>query len=273
MEIVLKGPACITVSQGTMYAAIKGTQLEGDVGDLLVLIKSDYPTTVVANNVWSVISTAPSGYFTSLTSDWITETSCNVSKNGVFTLRFFRGPGYRYDPMASKSSKSQTCSADSSGLGEWRRADLVDAFKPRLGTTVVIQPEIVSSSSSSNGGYSEGDQMAIYHKGSSEQLLPTFHYARIDKNADVITITNKDLTQVSIGEKNMNYDILAYGDGQIAGLAIKTILAYHPFEAPFQLTNPPNSVEYVPWVLGCDVSNSVKLGMAANGKFYYICTV
>ncbi|KAG0360681.1 hypothetical protein BG005_010147 [Podila minutissima] len=272
MEIILKGPACIAVDQGIMYAAIKGTQLGGDVGDLLVLIKSEYPTTVVANNIWSVISTAPEGYFSSHDSDWITQTSCNVDKNGVFTLRFFRGPGYRYDPTAAKSSKTQTCSSDSSGLGEWRRADLVGPYKPELGVAVVIQPEIARSSSN-NGGYSEGDQMAIYYKSSSEQLLPTFHYVRIDKNADVTTITDKDLSQVSIGEKNMNYDILEYGDGHIAGRTIKTTLAYHPFEAPFPLTSPPNSTVYVPWVLGCDAPGSVKLGMAAKGKFYYICEV
>lgn len=81
----------------------------------------------------------------------------------------------------------------------------------------------------------------------------------------------------------MNYDILEYGDGhmysvfssrnQSAGRTIKTTLAYHPFEAPFPLTSPPNSTVYVPWVLGCDAPGSVKLGMAAKGKFYYICEV
>jgi hypothetical protein len=197
MEILPNGPACIAVDQGTMYAVIKGTQLGGDVGDLLILIKSEYPTAAVAYNIWSVISTAPARYFSPLTSNWITETSCNVDKNGVFTLRFFNGSGYRYDPTAPKLSKTQTCSSDSNNLGEWRRTDLVDPIEPGLGRAVVIQPEIASSSSN-NGGYSEGDQMAIYQQGFSQKLPPTFRYARIDKNAYVNTITGKDLNQVSI---------------------------------------------------------------------------
>lgn len=199
MEILLKDFACIAVDQGTMYAVIKGTQLGGDVADLLVLIKSEYPTIAVAHNIWSVISTAPARYFSSATNDWIADTSCFVDKNGVFTLRFVDGSGYRYDPTAPKSSKTQTCSSGSSNLGEWRRADLVNPIEPGVGKAFpfIIQPEIVSSSSN-NGGYSEGDQMAIYQRGFSQDLPPTFRYARIDKNAYVNTITGKDLSQVSI---------------------------------------------------------------------------
>ncbi|KAG0013594.1 hypothetical protein BGZ81_000929 [Podila clonocystis] len=284
MDIILEGAACIAVNQGTMYAAIKGTQLGGDVGDILVLIKSEYPTTVVANNIWSAISTAPAGYF-SLNSDMITNTSCNVDKSGVFTLRFFNGSGYRYDPTAPKSSKTQTCSSDGNRFGEWKKADLVNPIEPGLVKPVFIQPEIVSSSSN-NGGYNEGDQIAIYQKGFSQELPATFLYGRIDKDAYVSTITGKDLSQVSIGEKDMRLDSLAYGDGQMysvfssraqisaqTGFAINTTLAYYPFEAPFQLTSPPNSAVYVPWIVDCDASDPFYLSMAAKGKFYYICTV
>lgn len=61
--------------------------------------------------------------------------------------------------------------------------------------------------------------------------------------------------------------------GQSPVFLFNTTLAYYPFEAPFQLTSPPNSAVYVPWVLGCDVFDSFSIGMAAKGKFYYICAV
>lgn len=125
MAIRLDGPACVAVNQDSMYVVnLMGYQSNDQSKPLLALIKTEYPTTATGNNTWSVVSTTPQSFFVPDTKG-ILYITCDVDNNGVVTLRYENGAGYIYDPLAPKSSKTQTCSSASNGLGEWRRADLV----------------------------------------------------------------------------------------------------------------------------------------------------
>lgn len=197
MDITLSGTACIAVNQGIMYALVQGSQSGAYGGALLVLIKSEYPTITGQNNAWSAISTSsiPVGFFGAEDVVSMSNVSCNVDKNGVFTYRNMEGTvGYRYIPTAPQKPKTRTCSADGNGLGEWTRIVLVNPVEFQKSIPLIIQPEIKSPDSNS-GGYSEEDEMAIYNLGWSDQLPSAIRYARIDKNASITKITSSDISQ------------------------------------------------------------------------------
>lgn len=200
MDIILIGPSCIAVSQGTMYALVSGFHSGGDGGVLLVLMKSEYPTTTVANNTWSVISTSPppAGFFDPYDFVVISNVGCSVDKNGVFTYRNLQGTvGYRYDPRVPKLSKTRTCSSDANGLGEWKRLVLVNPVEFKYRIPLIIQPEIESPGRNS-GGYNEEDEMAIYDLGWSDQAPTAIRYARINKDLFINKITISDISQFSL---------------------------------------------------------------------------
>ncbi|KAG0013595.1 hypothetical protein BGZ81_000930 [Podila clonocystis] len=139
MEIT-GSPNCMAVSQGVVYAAVTGFQPDGGDGTLLTLIKTVHPATANGNNTWSVISVTPSGYFGR---NGLVD--CDVDKNGVFTMRLNNGAGYRYDPLASKVPRAQTCSSNGNGLGEWKRMDLIGPDEVNSWRRLILQPEVIPS--------------------------------------------------------------------------------------------------------------------------------
>lgn len=217
MAIQLKGPACIAVSQDSMYAVIEGSYPLGGDNSLLTLVKTEYPTAAAGNNTWTVVSTMPA--ITFWTEDYnvfgqVNEAVCIVHKNGVFTFRLSDGGGLHYDPMAPKTPQYQTCSSGSSGLGEWILSDLVDpnGFPgwPRL----YIRPEIVGSDNDSNGGYSDGDEMVIYRPPLNVQGPPTLWFARIKKEALLANITSDDLSPpVMLVSTHCSFNTKPFVDG------------------------------------------------------------
>ncbi|KAF9388888.1 hypothetical protein CPC16_006206 [Podila verticillata] len=282
MSILLSGTPCIAVSQGIMYALVQGSQ-SGYNGVLFVLIKSEYPTTTFAYNAWSVISTfpIPVGFFGPESVVSTNNLSCSVDKNGMFTYRNIEGTvGYRYSPTAPKKPNSRTCSSDSNGLGEWTRIVLVNPVEYQKLIPLIIQPEIESPGNNS-GGYNEGDEMAIYNLGWSDQLPSAIRYARIDNNADITNITSSDISQTVLGDNTTYIHTLAYADGQMYAILVpngddavsNTTLTYFPFEAPYNLTSPPTSAVSVPWDKSCGTQGKFHLAMATKGKFYYLCAV
>ncbi|KAF9391495.1 hypothetical protein CPB97_006413 [Podila verticillata] len=290
MAIQLKGPACIAVSQDSMYAVIEGSYPLGGDNSLLTLVKTEYPTAAAGNNTWTVVSTMPA--ITFWTEDYnvfgqVNEAVCIVHKNGVFTFRLSDGGGLHYDPMAPKTPQYQTCSSGSSGLGEWILSDLVDpnGFPgwPRL----YIRPEIVGSDNDSNGGYSDGDEMVIYRPPLNVQGPPTLWFARIKKEALLANITSDDLSPpVMLSEKNATIEVIEYGDSQIFSVlafepkiplvgtnqtTYNKTLMYFPLQAPFHLTSPPTAAVSVPWNVDCGLLD-VSVAAVAKARFYYVCS-
>ncbi|KAG0333629.1 hypothetical protein BG000_009007 [Podila horticola] len=289
MAIRLSGPACFAVSQGVVYAVVDGYQDEDHSEQLRALVKSEYPTTSLENNIWFTIGTTPSNHFSWDTytyySGSLTDAVCNVDRNGAFTLRYQSGPGYRYDPMTPKIPHARTCNSAGNGLGEWIRTDLVDPKEAKKWQKLFVQTENIASINTDDGGHSGGDEIVIYY--SSQEGRPAIHYARLDKRAYVNKITSNDLTHISLSEKNATIENLEYGDGQmysVLGIAApipvpgtdrvaNKTLTYFPFESPFDLTSSPASVTTIPWEVKCNWSSVFVLTLAAKNKFYYICSV
>ncbi|KAG0094775.1 hypothetical protein BGZ93_006785 [Podila epicladia] len=242
MAINLQHLDCMAVSQDVVYAAFKGYQTGKD---LLTLIKTEYPINSTGNITWSVVSTTPINYF-----GRIGEMKCDVDKDHIFIMWLPDGIGYRYEPLALKAPRAQTCSSDSNGLGEWTRMDLVDPYEVKSWRRLIIQPEVIPSfNNKSSNRQDEGDEMR---------------------------------------ENRATFEILQYGNGQIYSLlasgpsiavpiANRTIynktLVYFPFEAPFQLTSPPTSAVSVPWNVNCNGRIDVSMAVVIKGKFYFVCTV
>ncbi|KAF9390111.1 hypothetical protein CPB97_009913 [Podila verticillata] len=163
MAVQLKGTVCMAVNQDSMYVVIEGSQSPGGGDGLLTLIKAEHPTMDAGNNTWTVVSTMPAR---SVWDDYdvfpeIRSASCSLDKTGVFTLRLLDGSGLRYDPMAKKTPQYQTCSSDSNGLGEWRRAFLVTPTEEFIFKKYVIRPEIVVADNGNSGFYNYGDEVVI----------------------------------------------------------------------------------------------------------------
>ncbi|KAG0360682.1 hypothetical protein BG005_010148 [Podila minutissima] len=244
MAIQLLRPDCMAVSQGVLHAAFEGHQ-SGGGRTLLTLIKTEHPINSAGNNTWSVISATPAEYF-----GRISEMECDVDKNGIFTMRLPDGIGYRYEPLAPKAPRAQTCSSDSNGLGEWKRVDLVDPYEVKSWRRLILQPEVMPSvNNKSNSGQGEGDEMH---------------------------------------ESRATIEILQYGDGQMFSLlasgpsiavpntdrtTYNKTLVYFPFEVPFHLTSPPTSAVSVPWNANCNGRIDFSVAVVTKGKFYYVCTV
>ncbi|KAG0032453.1 hypothetical protein BGZ82_006517 [Podila clonocystis] len=127
MSIDVVNTACIAVNQDSMYAIVEGYHSFGQE-KLLALVKAENPNTV-RNNSWTVVSTNPASYighnfdfyrdgtFADLE---LVDKTCDVDRNGVVTLRFSSGTGFRYIPWAPKVPQAQTCTSASNGLGEWK---------------------------------------------------------------------------------------------------------------------------------------------------------
>lgn len=195
MAIQLLRPDCMAVSQGVLHAAFEGHQ-SGGGRTLLTLIKTEHPINSAGNNTWSVISATPAEYF-----GRISEMECDVDKNGIFTMRLPDGIGYRYEPLAPKAPRAQTCSSDSNGLGEWKRVDLVDPYEVKSWRRLILQPEVMPSvNNKSNSGQGEGDEMVIYYPYQflGEHALPIIQYAWINKKAPLNNLTNNDITHTSL---------------------------------------------------------------------------
>ncbi|KFH65617.1 hypothetical protein MVEG_09093 [Podila verticillata NRRL 6337] len=219
--------------------------------------------------------------------DQIKEAVCNLHKNGVFTFRLADGGGLHYDPMAPKTPQYQTCSSDSSGLGEWILSDLVDPIAFPGWPKLFIQPEIVDSDGDSNGGYTEGDEMVIYRPPLNVQGPPTLWLARIRKEALLANITSDDLSPpVMLSEKNATIEVIEYGDSQIFSVlasepkipvvgtnqtTYSKSLMYFPLQVPFHLTSPPTAAISVPWNVDCGLLDFF-VAAVAKAKFYYICS-
>lgn len=185
----------MAVNQDSMYIVIEGSQSLGGDDGLLTLIKADHPTMDAGNITWTVVSTMPAK---SIWSEYdvfgeISSATCSVDKNGVFTLRLKDGSGLRYDPMATKTPQYQTCSSDSNGLGEWRRAFLVTTLEGSY-IEQVIRPEIVGSDSGNSSLFNYGDELVISRSFSGTEGPPTLRFARIDKEALLANLTSNDFS-------------------------------------------------------------------------------
>lgn len=86
------------------------------------------------------------------------------------------GVGVRHDLMASKIPVAQTCSSESSGLGEWTRTDLIDPDEAKNWQRLVLQPDNTTAASI-NTGVGERIEMVVYRPTAKEQLMPIVHYA------------------------------------------------------------------------------------------------
>ncbi|KAG0091232.1 hypothetical protein BGZ92_001183 [Podila epicladia] len=283
MAINLQHLDCMAVSQDVVYAAFKGYQTGKD---LLTLIKTEYPINSTGNITWSVVSTTPINYF-----GRIGEMKCDVDKDHIFIMWLPDGIGYRYEPLALKAPRAQTCSSDSNGLGEWTRMDLVDPYEVKSWRRLIIQPEVIPSfNNKSSNRQDEGDEMVIYYPQQfpGEHALPIIQYAWINKKTSLNKLTSNNIAFTSLRENRATFEILQYGNGQIYSLlasgpsiavpiANRTIynktLVYFPFEAPFQLTSPPTSAVSVPWNVNCNGRIDVSMAVVIKGKFYFVCTV
>lgn len=112
---------CMTANQDSMYAVINQVRCVEDAGSPFALVKSEYQTAALRNSTWSVVSTTSESYFT-IDADgvryYVFRVTCYVDRNGVFTMRYPNGVGFRYNTLASKNPKAQTCVSARNGLGE-----------------------------------------------------------------------------------------------------------------------------------------------------------
>ncbi|KAG0025640.1 hypothetical protein BGZ81_006993 [Podila clonocystis] len=193
--------ACFAVTQDSMYAVTEGLQSNGDRESLLTLIKAQYPTMAAKYNIWTVVSTTPIKYFPAVpNSGWTYDLTCDVDRNGVVTLRSVNGAGYRYDPLAPKISMAQTCSADNSGHGEWKRTDLVDSESKILGLGLgdprtldrfFIQEEDSTSTTINNSNGNQDEREAVvYYSRFKDSVTPLFFYTVFNKMAYRSDITD-----------------------------------------------------------------------------------
>lgn len=197
MAIQLKGPACIAVNQDSMYAVIEGSQLNSRDGGLFTLIKTEHPTIAAGNNIWSVVSTMPVKNFWDEEYDIFSQimfSVCSVDRDGAFTFRLQDSSGIRYDPMAPKAPRLQTCSADSNSHGEWKQTYVISLTTDLPFRQLFIRPEIAGSGTSNSGGYNDGDEMVIYQKPVNVQSPPFLQYGRISKEAAFTKFTSDDLS-------------------------------------------------------------------------------
>ncbi|KAG0039711.1 hypothetical protein BGZ82_007012 [Podila clonocystis] len=249
MAIKLEYPECMTVSQGVMYAAVAGYQPDGGDGRLLTLIKTERSFTVTGNNTWSVISATPIGYFGR--TDRI---DCDVDKNGVFTMRLQDGAGYRYDPLAPKVPRAQTCSSDGNGLGEWKRMDLVEPDEVDTWRRLILQPEAIPSvENKSNSRHIEGDEMS-----KNPAAIEILQYG----NGQIFSVLASG-PSIAVSNAERNAKRTTYN---------KT-LVYFPFEAAFHLTSLPSSAVSLPWNVDCNDYDDLSVAVVAKSKFYYVCAV
>ncbi|KAG0023929.1 hypothetical protein BGZ81_007897 [Podila clonocystis] len=167
MEIYFEYPACIAVNQDSMYAIVRGDQSQSvDPWRLLVLIKAENPN-AVRDNSWTIVSTTPASYMeenfdiyndrTFAGLGWVDKT-CDVDRNGVVTLRFPSGEGFRYIPWAPKVPQAQTCTSAS-------------------GRRLIIPSENSTLTSNSE---QEREMVIFYPEGT---LSSKFYYTTFDKMA------------------------------------------------------------------------------------------
>ncbi|KAG0344098.1 hypothetical protein BG004_004746 [Podila humilis] len=287
-------PGCIAANNHTIYYIAK-TFMDGQRA--VALVKSPrLPSSFSATNTttdWTIVSVSPSqNLISSKLWDFFNNSDCSVDNNGVFSWRSYHdqfAKSVRYDPIAPWTSTAgpSIINTGSQTNGAWSAVSLV-------------QPEnmygLLTLMSHTPDPAAVKDTLVVYYPHSADQNptkhIPTIHYANVKMDKFQIQVNEKDIVQVQVtGHYGAVYN-LAFGDNQmftiLRGSATASTtqsdgsnnvrynnktLAYFPFESPYTLLSPPESIVNVPWDPACADYEYDDLSAAAvaKEKLYYIC--